>query len=161
MRVETRCRLFMSYFYQAREPILCTISQTGMHVSRPFVIPVVQHWLEPKKRSLKNPPLTVFRFLGGFFGRAGGGGNLGQTGAQTFVQGRHRNDLFPITFIVHNQKSNRGASGLMVWMVPHAPHSYATNPQRVYQVRSIQQPTALWANVLPLNYIPLPGDGNK
>ena len=24
-------------------------------------------------------------------------------------RGRHRNDFFPITFIVHNQKSNEGA----------------------------------------------------
>ena len=27
------------------------------------------------------------------------------------ARGRHRNDFFPITFIVHNQKSNGGANG--------------------------------------------------
>ena len=40
----------------------------------------------------------------------GGGGKGGQTfiGGRGGSRGRHRNDFFPITFIVHNQKSNGG-----------------------------------------------------
>ena len=42
--------------------------------------------------------LFSFSFLLGGGGGARGGGAIE----------RHRNDFFPITFIVHNQKSNRG-----------------------------------------------------
>ena len=56
-----------------------------------------------------------------------GGGARGQTfvwgGGGGVPRGRHRNDFFPITFIVHNQKSNEGdnAHGINGGGGGHAP----------------------------------------
>ena len=52
-------------------------------------------------------------FWGG--GQKGGGRHSSRGGADLRLgggpRGRHRNDFFPITFIVHNQKSNGGGGG--------------------------------------------------
>ena len=47
---------------------------------------------------------------------AGGGG----------TRGRHRNDFSPITFIVHNQKSNGGGGHGVNGYAPPPLHSYVT-----------------------------------
>ena len=46
-----------------------------------------------------------------FFFFLGGGGGAKRTASSGGPRGRHRNDFSPITFIVHNQKSNGGANG--------------------------------------------------
>ena len=48
----------------------------------------------------------VFILFSGWGPKGGGGADLHLGGGG--ARGRHRNDFFPITFIVHNQKSNGG-----------------------------------------------------
>ena len=56
--------------------------------------------------------LYFFFFGGAMVGDRPSGWGAGGGGAR----GWHRNDFFPITFIVHNQKSNGGGGEGMVWM---------------------------------------------
>ena len=51
--------------------------------------------------------------------RGGGGGGARE---------RHRNDFFPITFIVHNQKSNGGGNGGLMFEWGMAPQSPIVTP---------------------------------
>ena len=57
------------------------------------------------RRAASGVTESLFGGWGG--GKGGGGADLHLGGPK----GRHRNDFFPITFILHNQKSNGGGGG--------------------------------------------------
>ena len=55
-----------------------------------------------------NSSVTVSLF---WWGQRGWGGGGWGWGGGRILSGGHRNDFFPLTFIVHNQKSNGGQWG--------------------------------------------------
>ena len=67
--------------------------------------------------------------MGGGGPKGGGGGADLHLGVGGGARGRHRNDFFPITFIVHNQKSNGGPMGGPVVRMRGAWHPGSPSPE--------------------------------